>query len=200
VYRKLTALAAAGAATIGMVWLLTAGRAHAQSPPAGWKILRSAPSPFGKTPGGKCSVAVPNDWVPPYAVRNNAREAVDPQFGLATATLEEWPTGNPPFAIRKKQLLEQLRQSKATALKVFHKDLIDLGVLEDSATRLVVKEVNTEPTGSAVTWHLLAAGDPICGAEVSVGGISSVTPSYQASARKWLPVAEQIVATFAPAR
>jgi hypothetical protein len=188
-------------AAVALLGACLCSQAGAQPPP-GWRILKSVSQPPARlTPGAKCTLAVPANWLNDNTLDRAQAHSPD---GRSRAFVQEWPSKPkyPTFLNRKNQTLIDYRKKKADSYRVYHQDVIELKVLEDSATRLELLRVNTEPLGSGVTdWTLWAAGDPICYAMVSVQGTApTVPPAEQEAARERLAAAEKIVATFTPAR
>lgn len=174
--------------------------------PAGWRTIRSVSKPPATMAGpvvrdGKCSLAVPGNWIDDKTVDRSQAHSPD---GTAQAFVQEWPSrpNTPTFASRKSQTLKDYQKQKADSARAYHQDVLELKVLEDSATRLEVVRVSTEPLGPGLTdWTLLAAGDPICYAVVHVSGTApTAPPAAHATAQQLLPVVEKIVASFSPAK
>lgn len=174
--------------------------------PAGWRTLRSV----SKLPAtmsekvirdGGCTIAVPGDWVDEATVDRSEAHSPD---GRGKAFVQQWPSKPhfPTFLQRKNQTLIDYRKQKADWARAYHKDVVDLKVLEDSPTRFRVLRVSTEPLGLGVTdWTLLSPGDPICYAMVFVSGTGAADPAAdRAAAQRLMAVADKIVGSFAPAR
>lgn len=176
--------------------------AAAQAPP-GWRVLKSVSQPPAHlTPGGQCSIAVPGDWRVIPTVTDRA-EAHSPD-GNAKALVQEWSSNPkyPGFLARKKDTLSEYQRQKSIGERVYHKDVLEVKVLEDSPTRLNVMRVSTDPLGSGVTdWTLLAPGSSICYASITLFGTApTASPADRAAAQRLMPVMQKIVASFVPAR
>jgi hypothetical protein len=176
--------------------------------PSGWKTLRSVKQPV-TTAGpvvrdGKCSIAVPTDWTERNTTDRSQAEATGGMIA-ATAFIQQWPVGpnKPTFAARKDFIVKDLRKQKADVQRGFHKDALDVRILEDTPTRLKVMKVTTPYAafGGATEWTLLSAGDPICYAQVFAADASAAaSPADRADAQRLHAVAERIVATFTAAK
>lgn len=174
--------------------------------PAGWRTLRSVSKPPATMSekvirDGKCAIAVPGDWLDDATVDRSQAHSRD---GKSNAFVQEWPSKPhlPTYLSRKDHILADYRNQKANWARLYHKDVVDLKVLEDSPARLKVVRVTTAPLSLGITdWTLLSAGDPICYAMVFVSGTGPTDPGPdRAAAQRLLPTADQIVASFVPAR
>jgi hypothetical protein len=174
--------------------------------PAGWRRLNSVSKPPATMAGsvirdGKCSIAIPKDWVDDRTVDRSQAHSGD---GRVEALVQEWPAGPkyPSFLNRKNQTLADYRNQQANAQRVYRQDVMDLKVLEDSPTSLkIMRTTVATPGGAGLTdWTLLAAGNPICYAMVKVSTAGQSAASVdRTTAQQWSAVAEKIVATFKPA-
>ena len=185
---------------IGFVPVFLAVSLSAQAR-AGWNVLKSVSIPPAKrTPGGKCQIAVPADWNVKTTVVDRG-EASAPG-GMGTATIWEYPPTPVTFEARKHSTLSDYNHQKAALLKTYHQDVLDIKVLDDSPTRLSVLETNTEPLSTGgKTWTVFSAGNPVCYAQVFVGGTSpTAPPADRAAAQKLLPIAQKIIDSFGPAK
>lgn len=175
--------------------------------PSGWRTLRSVSKPPATMAGpvvrdGKCTIAVPGAWLDDNTVDRSQSRSPD---GRALAFVQEWPSKPhyPTFLDRKKNTLSDYRQQAATAQRVYQKPVIDVKVLKNSSTLLDVMRVGAPTLGTAGTtdWTLLSAGNPICYVMVTVNTAGPGSSAQdRAAAQTWLGVAQQIVASFTPAK
>jgi hypothetical protein len=175
--------------------------------PKGWRALNSVNKPAatmaaGVIRDGKCTIAVPTEWVHDRTVDRSQAHSAD---GSVQAFVQEWPSGpeHPTFLDRKNHTLRDYRNQKANAQRVYGHDAVDLKVLADSPRSLqILRTTAAAPGGAALTdWTLMAAGNPICYAivRVSMAGLTS-SPADRTTAQQGSAVAEKIVATFKPAK
>jgi hypothetical protein len=175
--------------------------------PKGWRALNSVSKPPATMAeavvrDGKCTIAVPKEWVDDRTVDRSQAHSAD---GRVQAFVQEWPSGpeHPSFLDRKNQTLRDYRNQRANAQRVYGHDAVDLKVLADTPTSLqIMRTTAATPGGAALTdWTLMAAGNPICYAivKVSIAGLTS-SPADRTTAQQWSGVAEKIVATFKPAK
>lgn len=190
-----------------LILALTIGSAclAAQSP-AGWRTLNSVSKPPPTMSGpvvrdGKCTLAVPANWIDERTVDRSEAHSPD---GRSRAFIQEFAaSAKYPFLNRKNQTLSNYRNQKANDARVYGKDSIDLKVLEDSPTSLKVMRTTAGGDGNPALsdWTLLAAGEPICYAMVTIS-ISGLTSSAadRATSQHLSAVAEQIISSFGPAK
>lgn len=187
-------------ACIGMV-----ARAQSQMP-SGWKTLHSVtqvPATLAGKPvrDGKCTLAVPADWIEDNTIDRSQARSRD---GSAQAFIQQWPAGphDTTFVERTRSTLSVYHKQVADNQRVDPHFHTDIKVLENSPKRLSVQRIAAKSIlNSGVTdWTILAAGNPICYAMVTVLYTDPNDDSnYRAVAQRLLPVAQRIVASFTPA-
>jgi len=102
-------------------------------PASGWRTLNSVSKPPATMAGpvvrdGKCTIAVPGNWVDERTVDRSEAHSPD---GRAKAFVQEFAaSSNYPFLHRKNQTLTNYRNEKANTERVYQKNTIVLKVLE----------------------------------------------------------------------
>jgi hypothetical protein len=167
---------------------------------AGWKTLKSPSIPPAKrTPGGKCQIEVPANWIADNTFDRAQAHSPD---GRAQASVTEYPATPVTFSVREKNTLADYKNHKAALLRTYHQDVLDIQIVDNSPTHLSVVETSTEPLSSGVkTWTLMSSGDPVCYALISVNGTApTANAADHAASQQLIPVAQKIAASFGPAK